>query len=253
MPLIHSKSKKAVSENIKTEMGHGKPQKQAIAIALSTQRAARKKKMAKGGLVQPHAQESAMHDEEELKLQHPEKGHLRSEHEVNEEEMHDKEELRKQHVDMHPYARGGEVFASDRGQHEHEPVSSYMPESHPSERMLPKRRPLDIDREMPHSGDEDTFMYAHGGSVAERIMNKRKMMAEGGEVDLQHNNGDEHMNEEDDMSFDLVHGGHLYHDDQLSAQPEDSNEHGDEIPHDEHDMVEAIRRKIKKARGGLIY
>lgn len=40
MPLDKSKSKAAVSKNIKTEMAAGKPQKQAIAIALATQRAA---------------------------------------------------------------------------------------------------------------------------------------------------------------------------------------------------------------------
>jgi len=33
MPLKRCKSKKCMSENIKTEMEHGKPQKQAIAIA----------------------------------------------------------------------------------------------------------------------------------------------------------------------------------------------------------------------------
>lgn len=38
MPLIKSKSKKAVSSNIKTEMAAGKPQKQAVAIALNTAR-----------------------------------------------------------------------------------------------------------------------------------------------------------------------------------------------------------------------
>ena len=38
MPLIKSGSKKAVGENIKTEMAAGRPQKQAVAIALSTQR-----------------------------------------------------------------------------------------------------------------------------------------------------------------------------------------------------------------------
>jgi hypothetical protein len=40
MPLNKSKSKKAVSENIQTEMAAGKPQKQAVAIALNTQRRA---------------------------------------------------------------------------------------------------------------------------------------------------------------------------------------------------------------------
>ena len=44
MPLVKSASPKAVGRNIKTEMAAGKPQKQAVAIALNTQREARKKK-----------------------------------------------------------------------------------------------------------------------------------------------------------------------------------------------------------------
>lgn len=51
MPLIKSKSKKSMSKNIETEMDAGKPQKQAIAIAYSVARKAKKRKMAKGGLV----------------------------------------------------------------------------------------------------------------------------------------------------------------------------------------------------------
>jgi hypothetical protein len=43
MPLIKSSSKKAISENIKTEMKAGKPQKQAIAIALSIAKQKKKK------------------------------------------------------------------------------------------------------------------------------------------------------------------------------------------------------------------
>jgi hypothetical protein len=38
MPLNKSGSKKAVSENIKTEIKAGRPQKQAVAIALDIQR-----------------------------------------------------------------------------------------------------------------------------------------------------------------------------------------------------------------------
>ena len=43
MPLIKSKSQKAVGKNIEAEIKAGKPQKQAVAIALSVKRATEKK------------------------------------------------------------------------------------------------------------------------------------------------------------------------------------------------------------------
>jgi hypothetical protein len=44
MPLKKSTSEKAFKENIKTEVKAGKPVKQAVAIAYSEQRAAKKAK-----------------------------------------------------------------------------------------------------------------------------------------------------------------------------------------------------------------
>jgi len=43
MPLKKGSSRAAISENIRTEMHHGKPQKQAIAIAYSEARRSKKK------------------------------------------------------------------------------------------------------------------------------------------------------------------------------------------------------------------
>lgn len=49
MPLVKGKSREAVSQNIKTEMNAGKPQKQAVAIALSEARRGNDRKVRRQG------------------------------------------------------------------------------------------------------------------------------------------------------------------------------------------------------------
>ena len=51
MPLKHGFSKKTISKNIKTEMEHGKPHEQAIAIAMSEARKAKAGHYAEGGMI----------------------------------------------------------------------------------------------------------------------------------------------------------------------------------------------------------
>lgn len=91
-------------------------------------------------------------------------------------------------------------------------------------------------------------------SAAEAIMAKRKAkaMAEGGMVD----------DDQPDLEEDAMEGPadldelnedaamkELYDDSQLSDQPEDSNLMGDDdLEMDKHDMIDAIRRKIKSKR-----
>lgn len=95
------------------------------------------------------------------------------------------------------------------------------------------------------------------GTMAEAIADRihRKMMAQGGMAhdDGLEDNSEEKGNFEDDLSFDAL-GKENYDDSQLSEQPEDSNETGDDL--DERDkgekdsspLVSKIRSRAKKGK-----
>lgn len=61
MPLMQGKSKKAFSKNVEIEMNHGKPQKQALAIAYSVKRK-NKRKYAEGGSISASNEKRPMPD-----------------------------------------------------------------------------------------------------------------------------------------------------------------------------------------------
>lgn len=103
MPLIKSKSKKAMGKNIATEMHHGKPQKQAIAIAYAVRRKAMHK--AHGGLMESPKEEmleSARHEA----MESPEME--RREHRMMDESLSDKIRRRRRMM-----AEGGMVHDSE--------------------------------------------------------------------------------------------------------------------------------------------
>lgn len=85
-------------------------------------------------------------------------------------------------------------------------------------------------------------------SIADAIMQKRRKMANGGMLEA---NAEEEPNQYYGMNEDAANED-IYDLDQLSARPQDSNETGDSAEDDsenKHDMVSAIRRKLRMKAG----
>lgn len=99
------------------------------------------------------------------------------------------------------------------------------------------------------SGSPD-MNYAKGGevdshydSIADAIMRKKKY-AEGGQVEPDNMETPASLSPYDDDNYDAVMK-ELYEED-MEDQPMDSNEKGDEIDSDKHDMVSQIRKRMKR-------
>lgn len=211
MPLFQSKSKKAMSHNIKAEMAAAKPQNQAIAIAYDISRKNRRKKMAEGGEVK-----------DEFKDITP----------VSTSEMEEDEDK-----DLPPNV--------DRVSEKDKSIAFGRPNPNEDEQNLAKGGTVrDHD-------DESEGHYDSITSAIMAKKRKAKMMAEGGMVDLDENareggNTLDELNYEAYKKENYAEENGL----SALGQPEDSNEHGHELSdEDEHDMVESIRRKMKAKRG----
>lgn len=188
MPLIKSKSKQAVSKNIETEMNAGKPQKQSIAIAMSVQRQAKKKKMAYGGPAQRETNAVSPEPRKPDNTRPPESEYM-ADH----------------------FAEGGMAG---------EDCSNC---GHPFNRNpgTPEAKPDDM---RPPESEYMANHFANGG-IAESIMNKKRM-ASGGMVDINENAQESGQTPYDEDNSE-AYKKELYDDSQLSDQPSDSNEHGD--------------------------
>lgn len=145
-------------------------------------------------------------------------------------------------------AYGGKIdekMAKKHHMHDKMPGSKYAEggyiKNDPMEMHQERMKDLYKDRaadEMPFDGHMDER------DIVDAIRMKRKMMADGGMVDLdenaeEHPNYFYHLNEDTALKED---------DDDILAdmhQPEDSNEHSRDIDGDDLDMIDAIRRKMK--------
>jgi hypothetical protein len=282
MPLIQSKSKKAVSKNIEREMDAGKPQKQSIAIALDVQRRNKRKKMAKGGPVEISAhdekrpmpeqefadsmEDSRVHEKPAAYRDHWTGGDHRTEAlsgesapasdiEVDARDEHmsgiddaiTPEEMAM--IRRHRMAKGGMAMQHANESNPSSPESPHE-EMHIEDAAI-RMNERERQRDMLAYGGNPKLEESHKSpSVSEAIMRKRKMYAEGGEVADVSRNADEDPNMEDQMSFEALKKENYSESEGLDEldSPMDSNEHGDDIAADEHDMVSQIRRKMKSGR-----
>lgn len=255
MPLIKSSSKKAFKHNVETEMkSNPNEHKQDLAIAYSVQRQARKKKMARGGYISPnenqqlHMQSQAMSDAERRRVQLANGGAV-------EDPSHDMEMLK--------HKRSTDPLDIESTLGERQSPEEILRSTNPDKHLKPMyAEGGNVDLEQAHmsnpSNSKEEDMY-DSMSLAEQIMHKRRMLAQGGQVD--------------DSEADIMSNGStteraskFYPDEFQDAlkenydgdmedvsQPQDSNEDSRELSdEDSHDMVEQIRRKMKAKRQSML-
>lgn len=210
MPLMQGKSKKAISENIKTEMEAGKPQKQSIAIAYNIARKNKRKAMAEGGEVKDEFKDIEPMSDAEMEKEEDEET-MKKVDRVSDKDMSMAYGRPNPNEEDENLAKGGTVKDSHDEDEHYDSIASAV--------MAKKRR---------------AKMMAEGGMVDldENAMEEPNNLDDMNYEALKKEN----YAEEHGLS--------------AMGSPEDSNEHGHELSdEDMHDMVDSIRRKLKAKRG----
>lgn len=230
MPLIKSRSKKALQKNIETEIHSGKDPKQAVAIGYAVRKAARKYEggeMKKSPKKHPKMMESSV-----IKSNPRDEGNLsdyRSKHSSLSQDEHSKKASE---------IESGKEGMSKKYQENMDTLISYH-KNEAKPKMAEGGEVDSMDQPEPEAEQE------HHASIAAAIMAKRKMMADGGPV--------EENNEEQPMELNDLNEAALKEnmnsDFMDMDQPEDSNMMGHE-EEDQHDrsMISAIRRRMMSRR-----
>ena len=263
-------------------MKAGKPQDQALAIAYDVKRRNRKK-MAKGGMIPtPKPAQKGMINEE-LSIEAADK--KRSEHPAHLESQLDEKQMRPAKDEYMAnrmggrFAKGGminEIVSMSRAEEDgeehpegleedddqmHPPVDEYMASRMGGRFAHGGMINEDLDREMrmqPEPEEEDEHEASLVAAIMAKrrkanpepgddYMNGRRMMAQGGDVVDIEENGEEEPNQYYGINREILKENYDS-DFEDMEQPKDSNEHGDDIESDSHDMVSQIRRKMRAKR-----
>lgn len=264
MPIIHGKSKKAMSDNISTEMQAGKPQKQSIAIAYNVQRKA--KKMAYGGAAEDDMEPGVpQRKPDDRRLDPTDYMSKQMASGPDPKRKPDDMRLAEDEYMANHFADGGMTNQQDPDTIKDSSQRLKINNGHdlaPAQDDSAAREAAYQEKLKRMAMGGPVSSYADGGqiggmsdgdrasSIADAIMRKRKakMMAEGGMADVQENGEEEGSNPYDDLNAKAAEDD-LYDDAQLSSQPEDSNEHDVHISSDAHDMIDQIRSKLRAKRG----
>jgi hypothetical protein len=269
MPLIKSKSKSALSHNIMAEEQAGKPKAQSLAIALSVKDKA-KKKMAQGGIVSAKEEFRPMPGNEPSmakasppsfvsekrpmaparpKMEPLSRPKIASSGAFKVRDMADLMKL--DHEEDHsiedlPPEAPAEIEAEEAELEKHPMTSMGINDkSKPHSKNLMMAEGGEVSDEMDQPEEEEAI--EHAASIAAAIMAKRaakKMMAEGGMVELDGHEDESELNDQNKAALKENYDEGMEGADDPMESNEHSPEHAEEDV-DDSDIVAAIRRKMK--------